>query len=139
MSDEKELHIDEGWKAQVEREKSNLKAAPSADPAQPPTESTSAAKNESTTAKRETPPPPPASFEFLIASLATQAMACLGQIPDDDGKPLPVNLPYAKHFIDLLGVIEDKSRNNLDEDEAAYLKGTLLQLRIQFVESSRGA
>jgi hypothetical protein len=128
MSDDEKLHVDEGWKAQVEREKESRNVSSGESPDEPL----------SKTKEQQPPPPPPASFQFLVASLATQAMACLGQIPDDDGKPLPVNLPYAKHFIDLLGVIEDKTHNNLNEGEAAYLQGALHQLRIQFVESSRG-
>jgi hypothetical protein len=134
MSEEKNLHIDEGWKAQVEREKAQIKQPQPTATAEEETPQRSAPDNNS---RQEPPPPPVASFQFLVASLATQAMACLGQIPDDDGKPLPVNLPYAKHFIDLLGIIEDKTRTNLDEGEAAYLKGALHQLRLQFVESSR--
>ena len=61
-------------------------------------------------------------MSFLVTSLATQAMAALGQIPGDDGKPLPMNLDYAKHFIDLLGVLEEKTKGNLDEAEASFLK-----------------
>ncbi len=137
MNEEKELHIDEGWKAQVEREKELLKHDAKPASATQPEEHVAEPVLPADTQHAPPPPPPPASFQFLIASLATQAMACLGQIPDDAGKPLPVNLPYAKHFIDLLGVIEDKTSNNLNEGEAAYLKATLHQLRIQFVETSR--
>ena len=79
---------------------------------------------------------PPASLIILISSLASQAMVSMGQIPGDDGKPLPVNLTFARHFIDLIGVIEDKTRNNLTSDEASFLNGTLHHLRMQFVESS---
>ncbi len=80
---------------------------------------------------------PPASMIILISSLASQAMASMGQIPGGDGKPLPVNLKFARHFIDLIGVLEDKTRNNLTTDEASFLNGTLHHLRMQFVESSR--
>lgn len=80
---------------------------------------------------------PPASLIILISSLASQAMASMGQIPDSDGKPMPVNLKFARHFIDLIGVIEDKTRNNLTSDETAFLNGTLHHLRMEFVEASR--
>lgn len=134
MSGEEQLHVDESWKAQVEREKESLKGK-SPEPQEAQKESTT--RSVPTESKDVPPPPPAATFQFLVASLATQAMACLGQIPDDDGKPLPVNLPYAKHFIDLLGVIEEKTQNNLNEGEATYLRGALHQLRIQYVDSSR--
>ena len=80
---------------------------------------------------------PPASMIILISSLASQAMASMGQMPGEDGKSLPVNLKFARHFIDLIGVLEDKTRNNLTTDEASFLNGTLHHLRMQFVESSR--
>ncbi len=88
-------------------------------------------------ADAETRELPPASLIILISSLASQALAAMGQIPGEDGKSLPVNLQFARHFIDLIGVIEDKTRNNLSPEEASFLNGTLLHLRMQFVESSR--
>ena len=80
---------------------------------------------------------PPASLIILISSLASQAMASMGLIPGEDGKPLPVNLQLARHFIDLIGVIEDKTRNNLTTDETSFLNGALHHLRMQFVEANR--
>ena len=91
-------------------------------------------KNDSETESRDLPP---ASLIILISSLASQAMASMGLLPGEDGKPLPVNLKFARHFIDLIAVIEDKTRNNLTADESSFLSGTLHHLRIQFVESNR--
>ena len=86
---------------------------------------------------KETRDLPPASLIILISSLASQAMASMGQIRGDDGKPMPVNLKFARHFIDLIDVIEDKTRNNLTSDEVSFLNGTLHHLRLLFVECSR--
>jgi Domain of unknown function (DUF1844) len=89
---------------------------------------------ESATESRELPP---ASLIILISSLASQAMASMGLMPGEDGQPLPVNLKFARHFIDLIAVLEDKTRNNLTSDETSFLNGTLHHLRMQFVESNR--
>lgn len=82
------------------------------------------------------PPPPPANLPLLITTLATQAMSALGQLPDADGQPSSVNLPYAKHFIDLIAVLEAKTQGNLEKDEQAYLNDALHQLRMAYVTVS---
>ena len=58
---------------------------------------------------------PPASFATLVQSLMTQAMLYLGEVPTASGPVL--NLDMAKHQIDLLTLLEDKTRNNLTEEE----------------------
>ena len=137
-SEEPKLIIDEDWKTQVEREKEELKRKQaqgedaSAAEAAPPQSEHSTEEDVD-----ELPPPPPASLPFLITSLATQAMASLGQIPDDDGNPLPVQLSYARHFIDLIGIIEEKTRGNLTDEESRYLQETLHQMRMMFLAVSQ--
>jgi len=139
MSDQPQdskLIIDEDWKSQVQREKAELEKKQAAQPA--------AGEQPTSPAESEQPQPgtgspagsllPSASLPMLIASLGTQAMAALGQIPGDDGKPLPVNFDFAKHFIDLIAVIEEKTKGNLNPEEEHYLRETLHQLRIAFVE-----
>jgi Domain of unknown function (DUF1844) len=79
-------------------------------------------------------PLPPASIISLVTMLGTQVMAALGEIPDPDGTKMPLNLSLAKHFIDTLEVLEEKTRNNLQSDESAYLTGTLYQLRLAYVD-----
>lgn len=135
MSDEKEepkLIIDEDYKTQVEREKEQLRAQQEAEDA---TESSDAVASEASSAEAQpdVPPPPPPSLTFLVTSLATQAMAAMGQIPGEDGEPLPVNMDYAKHFIDLIGVLEEKTSGNLDDTESKFLQETLHQMRMMFV------
>ena len=142
MSDEKKLHIDEDWKAQVDREKEQLRNQKSGDDSVTDSDARSEQSSSPESAVRDTPAPPegdlpPASLVLLISSLASQAMAAMGQLPDEDGKPLPVSLPFARHFIDLIGVIEDKTRNNLTSEETGFLNNTLHHLRLMFVECSR--
>lgn len=78
---------------------------------------------------------PPADFTTLITMFSTQAMVALGFLAHPaSGKPEP-NRDLAKHFIDLLGVVEEKSRGNLSSGEQKLLDGTLYELRMAFVQS----
>ena len=131
MSEEEEpkLIIDEDWKTQVEREKEELRQKENEEESSEPSASDAPQDGE----PGELPPPPPATFSFLVTTLASQAMAALGQIPGDDGNPMPVNLDYARHFIDLISTLEEKSKGNLDEEEANFLEQTLHQMRMMFV------
>lgn len=77
-------------------------------------------------------PLPPASFSVLVTSLATQALMALGQVPDPSGK-IVRQLDQARQLIDLLGILEEKTKGNLTRDEAAMLEGVLHELRMAFV------
>ena len=131
-AEEPKLIIDEDWKSRVEREKEQVASTPpgSSQPAESATQAI-----EKTDADEPLPPPPPASFEFLVSSLATQAVAAMGKLPSEDGQNLPVNREYAKHFIDLLGVIEDKTQGNLNDAENSFLQDALRQIRMLFVST----
>lgn len=133
-SEEPKIIIDEDWKDQVQREKETLKqnkstaANDSAEVAETTTE-----LDQTEPEKADDQPPPPASFEFLVSGMATQAFAAMGLIPGDDGKPFPVRLDFARHYIDLLAVIENKTEGNLSDAEKNFLQSTLHQLRMMFV------
>tara|TARA_R110000782_G_scaffold13976_8_gene40949 strand:- start:3979 stop:4443 length:465 start_codon:yes stop_codon:yes gene_type:complete len=73
------------------------------------------------------------SFEHLVSLLTSQALMYLGQIPDQSGRGV-IALDIAKMQIDLLGVIETKTKGNLSNDESKLLAGTLSELRAIFVE-----
>ncbi len=85
-------------------------------------------------AQNRTQPLPPASLSMLVTSLGSQALASMGLLPNEDGQTLPVNLDFAKHFIDLLGVVEEKTKGNLQPEESHQVQETLYQLRMTFVE-----
>ncbi len=80
--------------------------------------------------------PPPPSFESLVSIFGIQALAALGKAPVADGKSPTVRLDFAKHYIDLLGLIEEKTKGNLTNDEASTLTYWLYQLRMMFVTES---
>lgn len=118
------LIIDEDWKTQVQREKEALEKAQEAHaPEQPATPEKPAAPESL----------PPATFPVLISTLATQAMVCLGQIPNPiTGKP-ELALAEAKHFIDSIQMLEEKTKGNCSPQETAMLRNVLQELRLAFV------
>lgn len=92
-------------------------------------------------AEPESPVPelPPADFGTLVGMLSTQVMVTLGMIPHPStGKPA-VELATARHFIDLLGVLEEKTRGNLTSDESGQLESVLHQFRMVYVERMKSS
>src|SRR5204863_6471135 len=75
-------------------------------------------------------------IEFVMMQ-AQNAALFLGQIPNPQTGQGEVNLELAKMFIDQLGMIQEKTRGNLTNEEAAVLKNTLANLQMAFVEVSR--
>ena len=124
MADEPKLIIDSDWKssAQAEKEKLALKAAPKPGPA--------GAQGELGDENR------PITFDDLVGMLATQALSYMGYVPDPYTGQAMVSLEYAKLHVDLLGILETKTKGNLSPDEQASLDKTLTQLRSAFVEIS---
>ena len=83
-------------------------------------------------------PLPPASFEFLIWSMRMQAESSLGAAPWA-GEHQEVNLPLARHSIDMLAMLQDKTRNNLTLDEQRLLDNSVTELRFRFIQASETA
>ena len=73
------------------------------------------------------------SFSSLVLALATSVMAHLGESIPGDPSPPRTDLHQAKHTIDLLGILETKTRGNLDDTEEQLLKSLLYDLRIRYV------
>ncbi|MBZ5595928.1 MAG: DUF1844 domain-containing protein [Acidobacteriia bacterium] len=81
-------------------------------------------------------PLPLATLEFLMLSLRTQAELQLGLIHfgDEKDRPKP-DLDLARHSIDLLGVLHDKTKGNLTLDEQRLLENSLTELRFRYVQA----
>ena len=75
----------------------------------------------------------PASFLSLVMSLASNAAANLGMMPHPVTGETGVDLQTAKHWIDVLGMLEHKTQGNLDHQEAQTLETLLADLRMQYV------
>lgn len=80
------------------------------------------------------------SFGFLVATLRMQSEMNLGLLPmPGEDRPAPPNLMMARHFIDLLAMLVDKTRGNLTLDESRMLENSLTELRFRFVMASENA
>ena len=78
---------------------------------------------------------PAADFDFLVYSLRLQAELNLGLLPFDDGDPDDgPDLDLARHNIDLLAMLQEKTRGNLTEPEKSALDNSLAELRLRFVD-----
>jgi len=77
------------------------------------------------------------SFSTFVIGLTTQALMHLGEIADPLQQEVGRDLPAAKQMIDLLGILRDKTKGNLDQAEAQLLDTMLYDLRMRFVEVSR--
>ena len=80
-------------------------------------------------------PLPPATFEFLVFSLKTQAEVRLGLLQLGEEQESP-DLPAARHAIDLLTMIMEKTKGNLSMDEQRLIENSLTELRFRFVQVS---
>jgi hypothetical protein len=69
--------------------------------------------------------------------LATQAFVALGIVPNPVTNKSELDLDQAKHVIDVLGVLEEKTKGNLTHPEKQQLEGILFDLRLKFVEVSK--
>jgi len=77
------------------------------------------------------------SFTTFVVSLASSAAIHFGDLPDPStGQPAEVNLEGAAQMIDILALLEEKTRGNLTLEERQVLEQVLYELRLRFVEAS---
>ncbi|MBI4607231.1 MAG: DUF1844 domain-containing protein [Planctomycetes bacterium] len=112
-----EKKADESWKEKARREKEKL------------------AEMEAQAAMREQLPP--ASFLGIIEDIALRAMLSLGQMRDPATGEVYIDLEGARYTIDLLAVLEQKTRGNLEPNEERALKDLIQNLRLVFVQVAR--
>lgn len=139
---EKKIIVDEDWKSQVEAEKEELRRREEVAKTDSEKETKPDAAANATTSAGAAPADdagaedfelPPASFPMLVTSFATQALAAMGQVPDPlEGKTV-VRLPVARHLVDSLAMLEEKTKGNLTSEEERMLGDVLHQLRMTFM------
>jgi len=123
--------VDTDWKTQAQAEKERLAASEKAKtPAQRP-----GAAGGPDDGGEGAPPQP--SFQELTKMLATQVLLYLGAFPDPESGRRVVSLELAQFNIDMLTMLEEKTKGNLTEDEASLLAQMLHELRMQYVEIGR--
>lgn len=109
-----EIQVDSDWKEEAKAEKEKL-----------------ASKESEAISDRALPP---ADFKGLIGLLASQAIMGLGAMPDPSGRGVVVDLDGARFAIDLLAVIQDKTKGNLDDEEDKELETLIVELRSRYVQ-----
>ncbi|MDF1870277.1 MAG: DUF1844 domain-containing protein [Phycisphaerales bacterium] len=116
--------IDDDWKSSAQAEKAKLAAQ----------EQEKAAK----AAESGNIPglPDQLGFKELVSMLATQALMYMGAFPDQSGKAM-VSLDVARLNIELLSVVEEKTKGNLTEEESTMITQAIVELQQQFVEVSQ--
>ena len=77
----------------------------------------------------------PIDFSTHILSLASTALIALGKMPAPDGTTQPVDLETAKFLIDILAMLETKTKGNLDEAESKLLASLVYDLRVAYVDA----
>lgn len=111
MNDNNKKKIDDDWKGAVGKEK---------------IESDASGKEEAE-----------ASFGLFVSGLLMEAMIALGEMENPLSKKKEANLKHAKFIIDTLGVLKDKTRNNLSPEESEYLENILYETRMRFLNRSK--
>ena len=79
-------------------------------------------------------PATPVTFASFVISLGSSSLMLMGEQLDPHQAPMPVNLPQAKEIIDILSLLETKTKGNLTADEQSVLTDMLYALRMKFVE-----
>ena len=117
--DEKKIIVDEDWKEQAKKEKEVLAAQEEAEKQQ---------------REKRRGPLPKGDFEGLVSMLFTQTLFSLGFIQMKDDEKRPPDLALAKYNIDMLEMLEEKTKGNLTDEEQKTLVHTLSELRMAYVK-----
>jgi len=110
--EEDKKKVDESWKETAEKQKEELKK------------------------ERKSIPPEP-DFSFFITTLSIQAAISLGDVPNPATNQKEEDLNQAKFIIDTLGMLQEKTKGNLDSKETQLLENVLYELRMQYVSKTK--
>ena len=119
---EKKIIVDEDWKQEAQKEKEILAAQEDVEEKDKPQE------------EKSHGPLPEGNFAALISMLTTQALFAMGLLQMKGQEERKPDLELAKYNIDMLQVLEEKTKGNLKEEEEAVLANTLSELRMGYVK-----
>ncbi len=119
---EKKIIVDEDWKAEAQREKEILAAQEKAE------------KEKAQEEKPARGPLPKGNFAALISMLTTQTFFALGLLQVKGQEKKEPDLEMAKYNIDMLEILEEKTKGNLTEEEQEVLSNYLNELRMGYVK-----
>jgi len=77
---------------------------------------------------------PPVNFTNFVISLSTSALFHFGDFPEYEGGKAEKNLPAAKQTIDILNMLNEKTKGNLDQNETNLIQGVLYELKMRYVK-----
>jgi hypothetical protein len=135
-----ESEEERGFVIRDRRGRSEPEAPPSPSPSSKTSSGSSVneAVNEAASKESSQAPSPPVSFSSFVFSLGTSSLMLMGEQLDPQQPAPPVNLPQAKEIIDILSMLEEKTKNNLSSDEASVLGDMLYTLRMKYVSLTSG-
>ncbi len=95
-------------------------------------------KDQAPKKEAERPPLPEVSFNSLIFSLSSTVFFHLGEIADPQSGKKAKDLPLAKHTIDIIAMLKEKTEGNLTEEEKKFIENILTDLRWRYVNATKG-
>ncbi len=96
---------------------------------------TKAQEKEARKEEEQPRPVPEVNFSAFVYSLSTSALVHLGEIPEPITEKMDKNLPLAKQTIDILGILQEKTKGNLTQEEENLLNSFLYDLRMRYVKA----
>ncbi|MBN1255705.1 MAG: DUF1844 domain-containing protein [Deltaproteobacteria bacterium] len=93
------------------------------------------AADETKAEEKASQPLPEVNFSTFVYSLSTSVLVHLGEIPEPISEKMDKNLPLAKQTIDILGILQEKTKGNLTPDEENLLNSFLYDLRMRYVKA----
>jgi hypothetical protein len=114
----------------LEREAEEVKST------EPEHEAAKAPKGEATTGGEGEQALPPADFTTFMISMGASALMHLGDTPNPATNRVEQNLPLARHTIDTLEMLQEKTRGNLSEEESTVFESLLSDLKMRYVKAS---
>jgi hypothetical protein len=137
MADEEEKQEGKGFTVQDRRRFSPETGEAREDaPEAPNVGPSEAAANPAGAASEQAQEPlPEINFSTFIISLSTQALMHLGEIADPLSGKVDKDIPVAKQMIDIIGMLKDKTKGNLNGGEERLTEEILFDLRMKYVEA----
>ncbi len=108
------------------------------EPASPEAPGPAPANAAGVTAEAPTAAFPPVDFHTFVLSLGSSALLHLGEIENPNDGASQKDLPLAKHTIDILAMLEEKTKGNLSTAEERLMESLLYDLRLRYVEALKG-
>ncbi|MBN1586327.1 MAG: DUF1844 domain-containing protein [Candidatus Omnitrophica bacterium] len=127
-----EKKVDETWKSQVEKEKERIRSDEpkrsqgNSGPSQP-------AQKETAGEQERQGPGSESAFQIFISSLGIQTLMHLGELPNPMTQQPELQMDQAKHMMDILEMLQQKTKGNLTSTEAQLLDDLLYELRMKYI------